>query len=152
MARLRLTLALGDHDHTRDVALGAVRPECIELNWLDLPVEEIFHGFTRYREWDASEMSFAKYVPLLSWDDRSIVALPVFTSRVFRLSSIYVPRDGRVRTPADLRGARVGVPERAQTAAVYSRGYIAHELGAPLGSDASGARRQADLPEQRCSR
>jgi 4,5-dihydroxyphthalate decarboxylase len=130
--RLRLTLALGDYDHTRDVALGIVRPEGIELTWLNLPVEEIFFRFTKYREWDVTELSFGKYVSLRSQGDASIVALPVFPSRVFRLSSIYVRADGPVRKPADLRGKRIGVPEWAQTAAVYSRGYIVHELGIPL--------------------
>jgi 4,5-dihydroxyphthalate decarboxylase len=53
---------------------------------------------------------------------------------VFRLSSIYVRSNGSVKAPADLRGKRIGVPEWAQTAAIYSRGYIAHELGIPLAS------------------
>jgi len=132
MTRLRLTLAIGDYDHTRDLALGAVRPDGIELIHLALPVEEIFFRFTKYREWDVSEMSFGKVVSLASQDDRSLVALPVFPSRVFRLSSIYVRGDGRVRSPGDLAGKRIGVPEWAQTAAIYTRGYLAHELGLAL--------------------
>ena len=132
MTRLRLTLAIGDYDHTRDVALGAVRPDGIELIHLALPVEEIFFRFTKYREWDVSEMSFGKVVALASQDDRGLVALPVFPSRVFRLSSIYVRGDGPVRSPGDLAGKRIGVPEWAQTAAIYTRGYIAHELGLKL--------------------
>jgi 4,5-dihydroxyphthalate decarboxylase len=131
---LPLTLAIGDYDHVRDLALGAVRAEGIELNVLDLPVEEIFFRFTRHREWDVSEMSFAKVVSLVSQEDRSLVPLPVFVSRAFRLSSIYVRRDGPVKAPTDLRGRRVGVPEWAQTAAIYSRGYLVHELGVPLGA------------------
>ena len=134
MPALPLTLAIGDYDHVRDLALGAVRPEGIDLNVLNLPVEEIFFRFTRHREWDVSEMSFAKVVSLLSQDDGSLVPLPVFVSRVFRLSSIYVRPDGPVKAPVDLRGKRIGVPEWAQTAAIYSRGYIAHELGIPLAS------------------
>ena len=97
MTRLRLTLAIGDYDHTRDLALGAVRPDGIELIHLALPVEEIFFRFTKYREWDVSEMSFGKVVSLASQDDRGLVALPVFPSRVFRLSSIYVRGDGPVQ-------------------------------------------------------
>lgn len=132
MPMLRLTLALGDYDHTRDVAHGVVRPEGIELVWLNLPVEEIFFRFIKFREWDVSEVSFAKYVSMVSQDDRDLVAIPVFVSRVFRLSSIYIRPNGPVRAPADLRGKRVGVPEWAQTAAIYSRGFIVHELGIPL--------------------
>jgi 4,5-dihydroxyphthalate decarboxylase len=130
--RLRLALALGDYDHTRDVVHGVVQPEGIELVWLNLPVEEIFFRFTKYREWDVTELSFAKYVALRSQDDASVIALPVFPSRVFRLSSIYVRPDGSVEKPADLAGRRIGVPEWAQTAAIYSRGYMAHELALRL--------------------
>ena len=133
-AALRLTLAVGDYDHVRDLTYGNVRAAGISLNCLYLPPEEIFFRFTKFREWDVSEMSFAKYVALLSQEDRSIVAIPVFPSRVFRLSSLYVRPDGPVRSPADLKGCRMGIPEWAQTAAIYTRGYIAHELGIPLES------------------
>jgi 4,5-dihydroxyphthalate decarboxylase len=134
MAAIRLTLAIGDYDHTRDLTHGVVRPEGIEVVALTLPIEEITFRFLNFREWDACEMSFAKYVSLRSQGDDSIVGLPVFPSRVFRLSSIYAPRDGRIRTLTDLRGARIGIPEWAQTAAIYTRGYIEHELGIPLAS------------------
>ncbi len=134
MKPLPLTVAMGDYDHTRDLAHGTVRAEGIELRALNLPLEEIFYRFIKFREWDLSEMSFGKYVALTSQDDRSFVAIPVFPSRVFRLSSFYVRRDGRVKSPADLAGARIGIPEWAQTASIYTRGYIAHELGIPLDS------------------
>jgi len=134
MTTIRLTLAIGDYDHTRDLGHGIVKAEGIEIVALTLPIEEITFRFLNFREWDVCEMSFAKYVSLRSQGDDSIVALPVFPSRVFRLSSIYVPRDGKVRAPADLRGARIGIPEWAQTAAIYTRGYIEHELGIPLAS------------------
>jgi 4,5-dihydroxyphthalate decarboxylase len=134
MNRLQLTLALGDYEHTRDVAHGVVRPEGLEIRYLALPVEEIFFRFIKFREWDVSEMSFGKYVSLASHDKCDFVGIPVFPSRVFRLSSFYVRSDGRIRSPSALAGARIGVPEWAQTAAIYTRGYIAHELGVPLES------------------
>jgi 4,5-dihydroxyphthalate decarboxylase len=43
-----------------------------------------------------------------------------------------VRRDGPVKTPADLVGRKVGIPEWAQTAAVYSRGLLAHQYGLDL--------------------
>ena len=134
MKPLQLTLAMGDYDHIRDLASGVVRAAGIELRYLDLPLEEIFFRFIKHREWDISEMSFGKFVSLASQGDRSFVGIPVFPSRVFRLSSFYVREGGRVQSPADLAGARIGVPEWAQTAAIYSRGYIAHELGIALES------------------
>ena len=132
--RLRLTLAIGEYDHVRDLCSGQVRANGITVAPLFLPTEEIFHRFLRYREWEMSEVSLAKYTAMRSQGDTSLVALPVFPSRVFRHSSIYVRPDGPVRAPGDLAGRRVGVPEWAQTAAVYSRGLLADTYGVDLRS------------------
>jgi 4,5-dihydroxyphthalate decarboxylase len=129
---VRLTLACSDYDHVRDFANGVVRADGIDLTWLTSSVEEIFFRFTRYREWDVSELSMGKYISLRSQGDDSLSAIPVFPSRVFRQSSIFVRRDGPVRTIEDLRGRRVGVPEWSQTAAVYTRGFLMHEYGIAL--------------------
>jgi 4,5-dihydroxyphthalate decarboxylase len=130
--RLLLTIAISDYDHVRDFASGAVQADGIAANFLTLTIEEIFFRFTRFREWDVSEMSMGKYVALRSQGDASLTAIPVFPSRVFRHSSIYVRRDGPVRAPGDLKGRKIGVPEWAQTAAVYSRGALMHQYGLKL--------------------
>jgi len=127
--RLALTLALSPYDHTRDLA-----PRGIELNVLELPIEEIFHRFTRFREFEASEMSSAKTVSLLAGEQPDIIALPVFVSRVFRHSAIYVGKGSGIRRPKDLEGRRVGIPEWSQTAGIYARGLLAHEYGVDLAS------------------
>src|SRR6202035_1667180 len=62
----------------------------------------------------------------------SLVATPVFTSRAFRHSAIFVRDDGPVDDPGALAGARIGVPEWSQTATVYARGVLAHEFGVAL--------------------
>jgi 4,5-dihydroxyphthalate decarboxylase len=72
-------------------------------------------------------------VALAGAGDESVAAIPVFPSRVFRHSSIYVARDGPIREPGDLAGARVGVPEWFQTAGVWARGLLVHEFGLGLG-------------------
>jgi 4,5-dihydroxyphthalate decarboxylase len=128
---LALTMAVCGYDHVRDLATGATPVEGIELTTLNLPVEEIFYRFLRYREWHVSELSFAKYVALRAAGDDSVGAIPVFPSRVCRHSSIFVRRDGP-REPAQLAGARIGLPEWAQTAAVYTRALLVHEWGIPL--------------------
>jgi len=125
--RLALTLALSPYDHTRDLA-----PRGIELNVLELPIEEIFYRFTRFREFEASEMSSAKTVSLLALEQPDIIALPVFVSRVFRHSAIYVGKGSGIRRPKDLEGRRVGIPEWSQTAGIYARGLLAHEYGVDL--------------------
>jgi 4,5-dihydroxyphthalate decarboxylase len=134
MANLQLTLAIGEYDHVRDVLDGTVPVAGVDLTVLRLPVEEIFYRSTFFREFDVSEMSFAKVIALASFDDRGFVPLPVFPSRVFRQSSIYVRTDSPLTRLEELAGKRIGVPEWAQTAAVYSRGVLAHEHGVDLRS------------------
>jgi 4,5-dihydroxyphthalate decarboxylase len=121
--KLPLTLAISPYDHVRDL-----RAQGIDLTVLELAIEEIFYRFTRFREWDVSEMSFAKVVSALSQPAPDIVAIPVFPSRVFRHSAIY----SKLKDPKELQGKRVGIPEWAQTAGIYVRGLLQHEYGVDL--------------------
>ena len=134
MSRIDLSVALGDYDHTRDLTGGQVQVEGANLIVLNLPPEEIFFRFTFHREWDVSEMSMGKYISLRSQGDKSLTAIPVFVSRVFRHSMIYVRDDGKITRPGQLKGRRIGVPEWAQTATIYCRGMLTHEAGVPLAS------------------
>jgi 4,5-dihydroxyphthalate decarboxylase len=129
---VNLTIATTDYDHFRDFRLGAVKAEGIETNWLMLGHHEIFSRFTFNREWDVSELSFAKFMAQVTRDNADIIGLPVYASRLFRFASFYVNRNKGIETPQDLRGKRVGVPEWAHTAAVYMRGWLMHEAGVPL--------------------
>ncbi len=131
-AQLVLTGALNPCDQVGDLLSGAVRAHGINLNLLSLPVEEIFFRFTHHQEWALSEMSFAKYMALTAQGGAPMVALPVFTSRMFRHSAIYVRRDSGIQSPADLQGKTVGIPEWAQTAGVYVRGMLAEHHGVDL--------------------
>lgn len=126
-----LTMALSGYDHTDDLASGAVRVEGVELTTLALSIEEIFFRFLKYREWHVSELSFAKYLAMRASGDTSLTAIPVFPSRVCRHSSIFV-RAGGLSDPKQLAGGRIGVPEWAQTAAVYSRALLTHDWGIGL--------------------
>ena len=65
-------------------------------------------------------MSFGKYIALKSQDDDSVAGIPVFPSRVFRQSSLFVLPDSEITEASDLRGKRIGIPEWAQTASIYA--------------------------------
>jgi 4,5-dihydroxyphthalate decarboxylase len=132
MSKLRLTFAASEYDHIHDLTSGVVQAEGIDLNYLRLTIEDTFFRFTKFREWDVSEMSMGKYVSLKSQDDRTITAIPVFPSRVFRQSSLFVRAGSGIATAADLKGRRVGVPEWAQTASIYTRGWLVHQVGVRL--------------------
>jgi 4,5-dihydroxyphthalate decarboxylase len=130
-----LTLACGDYDRTRALHEGSVLPEGVDLTTLRLPVEEIFFRMARFKEFDAAEMSLSSY--LLTLDEHGVgpfVALPVFPSRAFRHSGIYVHAGSGIATPADLVGRTVGVPEYQVTAAVWIRGILAEHHGVPVNS------------------
>ena len=134
MSKLSLTMAIPEYDHTRDVVSGRVPVEGIDLTCLIYPVEEIFYRFIVYKEFDVAEISFAKYSALIAQGNTDFFALPVFPSRVFRHSSLYVRTDGPIKKITDLKGRKVGIPEWAQTAAVYSRGFLQDQYGIDLAS------------------
>jgi 4,5-dihydroxyphthalate decarboxylase len=122
-----LTLAISPYDHARNL-----RASGIDLTVLELPIEEIFFRFTKFREWHASEMSFGKTVSLMAGPSPDIVPIPVFPSRVFRHSAIYIGEGSNIKEPKDLEGRKVGIPEWAQTAGIYVRGLLQHEYGVDL--------------------
>jgi 4,5-dihydroxyphthalate decarboxylase len=134
MSKLSLTMAIPEYDHTRDVVSGRVPVEGIDLTCLIYPVEEIFYRFIVYKEFDVAEISFAKYSALIAQGNTDFFAIPVFPSRVFRHSSVYVRNDGPIKKITDLKGRKVGIPEWAQTAAVYSRGFLQDQYGIELSS------------------
>lgn len=133
-ARLHLSLAVADYDHVHDLVSGAIRPEGIVLTPFLLPVEEIFYRFLKHEEWDVSELSFAKFIATTAGGDAPMVGLPVFPSRVFRHSAIYLRADCPIAGPDDLDGKRIGIPEWAQTAGIYVRGMLQESYGVDLTS------------------
>jgi 4,5-dihydroxyphthalate decarboxylase len=112
---------------------GDVAVEGIDLNYIaiDSP-REIFDRMGGRQEFDAAEFSSSEFISRFARGDCPFVALPVFPSRVFRHSYIYVNRRAGVRTPKDLEHRRVGVALYTQTAAVWIRGHLAHQFGVDL--------------------
>lgn len=150
MQTLRLTLACWNYDRTRALAEGRIKPEGIDLTCLSLPVEETFFRMLRHREFDAAEMSLSSYVLSLSQADPMFVAIPVFVSRMFRHSSIYVNAASGIREPKDLIGKRVGTPEFQMTAGVWIRGILADDYAVPVTgvNYATGGQEEPGRPEK----
>ena len=134
MSRLRLSLACWNYDRTRALMDGTVQPDGIDLNYLDLPVEETFFRMIRHREFDVAEMSLSSYTVSLFRDPQPFIAIPVFPSRYFRHSCIFVNADAGIRAPRDLIGKRVGTPEFQMTAPVWIRGILSEHYGVPVDS------------------
>jgi 4,5-dihydroxyphthalate decarboxylase len=93
-----------------------------------LEPEEIFFRAFRYADFDITELSMSSYCVKIAAGTSPYIAVPVFPSRAFRHTSIYVRTD-RIRVPADLRGKRVGVPEYQLTANVWVRLFLEQDYG-----------------------
>ncbi|MBW1945661.1 MAG: ABC transporter substrate-binding protein, partial [Deltaproteobacteria bacterium] len=126
---LTLSFACPPYDRILPLAYGSIAPEGIQLNYLSLEVEEIFWRQLRNQEFDVSESSLSSYVMLRSRGDDRFVAIPVFTSRYFRHSCVFINTQKGIREPRDLRGKIVGLPEYQITAVVWLRGIFQDEYG-----------------------
>lgn len=134
MGKLRLSLGCWNYDRTRALMDGTIQPDGIDLTYLNMPVEETFFRMLRHREFDVAEMSLSSYVVSLFKPDRPFVAIPVFPSRFFRHSCIYVNAESGIREPKDLIGKRIGNPEYQMTAPVWIRGILSEHYGVPVDS------------------
>jgi 4,5-dihydroxyphthalate decarboxylase len=134
MARLRLSFGCWDYDRTRALLDGTVRVDGIDLVYLNMPVEETFFRMLRNREFDVAELSLSSYTVSLFRDPKPFIAIPVWPSRFFRHSSIYVNRQSGITEPRDLAGKRIGNPEYQMTAPVWIRGLLQDEYGVPVDS------------------
>jgi 4,5-dihydroxyphthalate decarboxylase len=129
MSRLKMSLACWNYDRTRALMDGTVQPDGIDLNYLNLPVEETFFRMLRHKEFDAAEMSLSSYTVSLFHDPQPFIAIPIFPSRMFRHSCIYINADSGIRKPTDLIGKRIGTPEYQMTAPVWIRGILSEYYG-----------------------
>ena len=129
MSKLKLTLACGRYDRTQPLIDGRVEPEGVDLTFLPLRPGETFWRMLNHGEFDVSEMSLSSYTILRSEGDTRFIAIPVFPSRVFRHSAIYLRADSKIERPQELKGKRIGVGDYQMTAAVWVRGMLTHEYG-----------------------
>lgn len=128
---LQLSFACWDYDRMKAIEDGRVRPEGVELNFLNYRVEETYDEIPRmlaeiailtsplrrffrqlrFQEFDVSELSLSSYVITLNQENPPFIALPVFPSRFFRHQSIYINKTSGISKPEDLYGKRIGIPE-----------------------------------------
>ena len=128
MAKLNLSVAVGDYDRVRPMVDGRVVIDAVDPHFMLLDPEEIFFRAIRHADFDVCELSMSSYSVKTAAGNNPYVAVPVFPSRAFRHTSIYVRTD-RIRSPADLRGKRVGVPEYQLTANVWVRMILEEDHG-----------------------
>jgi 4,5-dihydroxyphthalate decarboxylase len=129
MPRLPLTFACGLYDRMLALHTGEVQVEGVDLNFLvDDNPRNIFDRMAAAREFDAAEFSSSEYVSRFVANQCPFVAIPVFASRVFRHSFIFINKK-HVKSPREIEGKRIGVPVYTMTAAIFIRGLLSDEHG-----------------------
>ncbi len=129
MAKLGLSVAMGDYDRTRPLVDGSVRIDGVDPTFLLMEPEEIFFRAFRHAGFDICELSLSSFTVKTAAGTCPYVGVPVFLSRAFRHSSLYIRTDRGIRSPADLRGKLVGIPEYQLTANVWMRAILQDEHG-----------------------
>src|SRR6185312_1756127 len=124
-----ITIACGDYDRTRAIKDGRVPVEGCDVTYIPLEPEEVFFRAFRYQEFDVCELSFSSYLRTTDGGASPYIGIPAFVSRVFRHSGIYIRTDRGIRTPQDLKGKTIGLPEYQITAVVWMRGILQDEYG-----------------------
>ncbi|MDH3240397.1 MAG: ABC transporter substrate-binding protein [Alphaproteobacteria bacterium] len=124
---LELTFSVADYHRTRPLLDGDVRADGISLipnatprgDACMLPVYEAF---------DVAEMSMSLYVMARARGE-PVYALPIFPQRLFIQPYVFVAPGAGIRTPADLKGKRVGAPLYRLTVALWARGILQEHYG-----------------------
>ena len=129
MSDLRLSVAMGDYDRTRPIADGRVKIDGVDPAVMLLTPEEMFFRAMRHRAFDICELSLSSYVISVARGDPHYIAVPVYLSRAFRHTSIYIRTDKGIEKPEDLRGRRIGIAEYQLTANVWARGILEEDHG-----------------------
>jgi 4,5-dihydroxyphthalate decarboxylase len=129
VVQIPITIVCGDYDRTRGIKDGRVPVEGCEVTYIPMEPEEIFFRAFRYQEFDVCELSMSSYLRITDAGDSPYIGIPAFVSRVFRHSGIYVRTDRGIKTPADLEGRTIGLPEYQITAVVWMRGIMQDEYG-----------------------
>ncbi|MBI2875152.1 MAG: ABC transporter substrate-binding protein [Firmicutes bacterium] len=153
MTRLALTMACGDYERTRALTDGTVKPEGIDLNCITLPPPECFWRMGRFKQFEVSEFSMSSYL-IAREQGEPFIAIPIFPSRSFRHSYMFVRKDAGIERPEDLKGRKVGSPEYQLTALLWIRAILKHEYRVDAsdlnwytgGQQIAGRKERLDIP------
>lgn len=129
MSKLRLSIAVGNYDRMRPLVDGDVQMEGVDPTFMLQDPEEIFFRALRHADYDICELSLSSYSVKTAAGTSQYVAVPVFPSRAFRHTSVYIRSDRDINRPKDLKGKRIGVPEYQLTANVWVRLFLEEEYG-----------------------
>ena len=165
MTNLTLSLAMGNYDRTRAIVDGNVKIDGVDPVPMLLSPEEMFFRAFRHLAFDISELSLSSYSISVARGDPHYVAVPVFLSRAFRHTSVYIRTDKGIERPEDLKGRKIGIAEYQLSANVWVRGILQYRntpgpdgrspaqivFGRPIRDTLPAHRRAFDLCWQRAA-
>jgi 4,5-dihydroxyphthalate decarboxylase len=124
-----LTLGAGRYDRTQPLLDGRVTSQKFDIRPSSPPLEELFARSFDHQEFTISELSLSNFMLLTAAGQCAYAALPIFPSRMFRHSAIYIRNDRGIEKPANLAGRTVGIREYSNTATLTVKGLLADEYG-----------------------
>lgn len=134
MPGLKISLACSPSDRSRPVLSGEVPIEGCAPELLTRDAASLLHGAVNDMAYDVTEMSMSSHLVLTARETPHYTAIPVFHSRAFRHSCIYINKASGIDRPEDLVGKQIGVREYQQTAALWVRGMLGDDYGVDAGS------------------
>ena len=129
MSAVPVTIASGNYDRIQAIKTGDVGIEGCQVDYVNLAPPETFRRLFEAGEFDITEMSFSTYLLSRTRFAFPYTAVPVFLSRVFPHSSIYIRTDRGIDGPEDLRGRTIGLPNYHFTRGLCVRGMLSDEYG-----------------------
>ena len=140
---------------------GSYTAHDVQLTWNYVtPPDKLFRRVIESSMYDIAEMSMSGYTMLRGKGWREYVALPIFTSRRFRHSALFVRTDSDIVSGEQLAGKKVGLPEYHMTAAVWVRGFLEEDFGVKPddvqwftgGAERPGRVERVELPQEIANR
>ncbi len=129
MTLLKLTIGASDSDRTRPIANGEVTIAGVAPEVTLMGVQALFNKQLGSHHFDACEFPLATYLRTLERPDRPYLAVPIFPSRHFRFSSVFINKASGITKPAEMAGKRIGLMVFDMAAAVWQRGIFEEHFG-----------------------
>lgn len=158
---LKLNMATIYYPYFSKLLDGSYTAHDVELIWQYVsPPDKLFRQLIESSAYDVAEMSMSGYTMLRDKGWREYMALPIFTSRRFRHSALFVRTDSEIVSGEQLAGKRVGLPEYHMTAAVWVRGILEEDFGVKAehvhwftgGAERPGRKERVELPPEIAAR
>ena len=124
-----INIAVGAYDRTAALLDGSIQVDGFNTQFVSGDLEAIFAEAFSTAPFAVTELSFSNFLISSARGTCPYIALPIFPSRSFRHSAIYLRSDAGIKSPADLRGKRIGTREYSNTVSLVVRGILTDEYG-----------------------